>query len=1206
MTEFEAETQIVSINTDGLLIRVAPGDEEAVAAVIGEWEQATGFEMEQKKVKAYRRLNVNAYIAVGEDGSIKSKGLLNFQPGLDGDPNETVVAEAVAMFMRDGVPVRETIEAAAAEKNLFKFARVLTSNGPGFTQGEARFGNVVRVYRSNASGLEPIVALAHGKVGDIRKAEGSRIFASLSVWPDDIDIESYIASAAAIIEETSVEIDNRRNLVAREIEARGLATVGEGGSSGIRTGGNFSGSRLICVKLGGGDRITFLPPGVAGEETLLLKVARDGAAVGEIHRLGSLPAKEARRLKEIDGAAVSGHVPVWGEGYKFEALAGVAEGAPENDPGGSLAEAVRPAQITAEGLTGGATVGEIELEDNDVFIEAIFGDDAAEAYVVSMVEPPDSDRANWSGGPVRFARGRHNAHGWNNFVCISTFEPEETGGYFRRAQNFKAMHCLMLDDIGTKAEDPAAIGFGPPTAKIETSPGNFQLIYALTEPVTNAAFAEAIINAAIKNDRLSIGDKGSGDLTRVFRLPVGTNNKAKYPAPFRHRLVEWRPGVRYTPAEILGWLGEDAEVVNARAEAAQPRAGSAASDIAMEHPVISAFREAGKLIGEAPRRGGWIEVQCPWSDNHSAGREDDGAAIQISGDGTWRFKCHHGHCQGEKIIMRGGQEMRVRERGSFGVRQWFFERGSVLPRHNERIWSDVFDTPRLEMREGGLSPGKEEINMSCFTVDEASGVTPVSDGDGATSGANPRKPQQKHLFDPWTEQIAPEFPRHVLPSPIADFVEAKGQETGACRSAITMSALTAASAALSHETTLSLNEHGQFQVRPRIWTLLVGDPSQKKTPAQMGAVKVLEDLEAREWAERLRQWESIPEEERPDEPPPRPHFVVTDTTPEALAQVLEHQPRGLLVHADEMSGFIGSMDRYTSGKGSSATRAMWLKAYDGGRYSLLRVARKTVPVPNLSVSILGGIQPERLREMEGLQSDGLLQRFIPVMMRRARMSARSFDPRPYAAWQSICTSLVDTPAAEYTLSVEAREVRWELEEKLYRLMVDISEGTAWQSFLGKQLGVWGSLTLLLHHLHGFRGATEVAARTARMAAAIVEDFILPHGLCFYGSIRGRGDNDLKAIGAFIATFPDTVIRRRDLARGPTCCRGLSGDEITRKVEPFVLGGWLEPPQSWPPPGEWIVTPGLAEMFSKGVEAQRELAAEVRSKIQSRGGALNEG
>ena len=55
-------------------------------------------------------------------------------------------------------------------------------------------------------------------------------------------------------------------------------------------------------------------------------------------------------------------------------------------------------------------------------------------------------------------------------------------------------------------------------------------------------------------------------------------------------------------------------------------------------------------------------------------------------------------------------------------------------------------------------------------------------------------------------------------------------------------------------------------------------------------------------------------------------------------------------------------------------------------YHVDRINRGELFIPNISLSILGGIQPKVLAELKGLTSDGLLQRFIPVVMTRSALA----------------------------------------------------------------------------------------------------------------------------------------------------------------------------------------------------------------------------
>ena len=67
------------------------------------------------------------------------------------------------------------------------------------------------------------------------------------------------------------------------------------------------------------------------------------------------------------------------------------------------------------------------------------------------------------------------------------------------------------------------------------------------------------------------------------------------------------------------------------------------------------------------------------------------------------------------------------------------------------------------------------------------------------------------------------------------------------------------------------------------------------------------------------------------------------------------------------------MDKYSGARGSAKDRAFWLESYNGGSYTVNRVQRGMVFVEHLSVSMLGGIQPEPICRIAGdTVDDGLL------------------------------------------------------------------------------------------------------------------------------------------------------------------------------------------------------------------------------------------
>lgn len=201
--------------------------------------------------------------------------------------------------------------------------------------------------------------------------------------------------------------------------------------------------------------------------------------------------------------------------------------------------------------------------------------------------------------------------------------------------------------------------------------------------------------------------------------------------------------------------------------------------------------------------------------------------------------------------------------------------------------------------------------------------------------------------------------------------------------------------------------------RPILWGAAVGRPSAGKSPALSPSRRMLARIEADEaerHAEVLREYEAerlIAEARAEDarkaikdavrsgddakaraaaatasapaaEAPAEPRIVVADATVEKLGELLNGNPRGLLMVRDELTGWLASLDR----EGREGDRAFWLECWNGtGPYVVDRIGRGTVRIEACAVSVLGGIQPGKLAEYVrgavrgGMGDDGLMQRF---------------------------------------------------------------------------------------------------------------------------------------------------------------------------------------------------------------------------------------
>jgi uncharacterized protein DUF3987 len=117
--------------------------------------------------------------------------------------------------------------------------------------------------------------------------------------------------------------------------------------------------------------------------------------------------------------------------------------------------------------------------------------------------------------------------------------------------------------------------------------------------------------------------------------------------------------------------------------------------------------------------------------------------------------------------------------------------------------------------------------------------------------------------------------------------------------------------------------------------------------------------------------------EVPEEPLLR-RYKTEDPTVEKLAEILLENPRGILVHRDELSGWLRNLDK----QGREGDRSFYLESWNGtGSFDVDRISRGSLHVPALCLSILGSIQPGPLstyvyQATQGEKGDdGLLQRF---------------------------------------------------------------------------------------------------------------------------------------------------------------------------------------------------------------------------------------
>ena len=198
-----------------------------------------------------------------------------------------------------------------------------------------------------------------------------------------------------------------------------------------------------------------------------------------------------------------------------------------------------------------------------------------------------------------------------------------TGGLSASTANCTHVTFIAVDDVGTKSKVPPL----EPTWKIESSPGNFQWAWVLSEqvPVAVAGAAERAFAAA------GYTDAGAINAVRNWRIP-GSINLKEGRNRFASVLTEFHPERDFTVEQVCAALG----VTPDPADTATARPVTLDDDGTDD--VLAWLSEAGHLTARG-NAAGWWGVVCPNAEAHTTG-EIEGRYMPVNR----AYTCLHAHC----------------------------------------------------------------------------------------------------------------------------------------------------------------------------------------------------------------------------------------------------------------------------------------------------------------------------------------------------------------------------------------------------------------------------------------------------------------------------------------------------------------------------------------------------------------------------------
>ena len=217
--------------------------------------------------------------------------------------------------------------------------------------------------------------------------------------------------------------------------------------------------------------------------------------------------------------------------------------------------------------------------------------------------------------------------------CAGTLGPKnnERGNPYRAGENIVETMVLPLDDVGTKAKVPALT----PTMIVETKPGNYTYVYALSKPATPEQ--HRVIMASLIAEEYC--DENCGDPERLFRMP----GSQPYDKEHEAKLAAWNPEIKYNPDTFLEQMQVE-EIAVDQINTAVERI-PAPPGMTVEDEVLTWLEEQGMVRRQS--NDGFYEIECPWRHEwHSEEKKQVAKYKPASEDDIKRvFYCFHTHGQ---------------------------------------------------------------------------------------------------------------------------------------------------------------------------------------------------------------------------------------------------------------------------------------------------------------------------------------------------------------------------------------------------------------------------------------------------------------------------------------------------------------------------------------------------------------------------------
>jgi len=253
-----------------------------------------------------------------------------------------------------------------------------------------------------------------------------------------------------------------------------------------------------------------------------------------------------------------------------------------------------------------------------------------------------------------------------------------------------------------------------------------------------------------------------------------------------------------------------------------------------------------------------------------------------------------------------------------------------------------------------------------------------------------------------------------------------------------------------------------------------------------------------------------------DEAPKRRLFKTNETSIQSMTMLQNENPRGLLTFRDELTALLVKWDR----EDHQDERAYFLEGWNGnGSYTDVKIGRGLTDAKNICISLLGGIQPDKLKrylyQAQQGSNDGLMQRLQLAVWPDEPKGWKNVDSRPNANAKQYAYNIIEALAGAnfieygaeqgehddrpfFRFSNAGQQVFNDWLINLQTVKIKTEDNPLMVEHLGKFRSLMPSLSLIFHLIEMIEGgpSAPVSDKSARLAVAWC-DYLESHARRIY-------------------------------------------------------------------------------------------------------------